>query len=155
MNKKYAILLAAGLSTATTSFAADNQALPPMKKQPTAEKVLSEHLDALNQCDWNRLVAQYPEDAEIHLPDGVMLKGRQKIGDLFNGFCKDRPNGLRGLKFTVQTSFKVGNTFNVMWKADAPFLAEPYIGSDAYVTRNGMMAAMVTTFDGSKLKFKQ
>lgn len=84
-----------------------------------------------------------------------MLKGRQKVGDLFNGFCKDRPNGLRGLKFTVQTSFKVGNTFNVMWKADAPFLAEPYIGSDAYVTRNGMMAAMVTTFDGSKLKFKQ
>lgn len=155
MNKKYAILLAAGLSIAATSFAADNQALPPIRKQPTPEKVLAEHLDALNQCDWNRLVAQYPEDAEIHLPDGVMLKGRQKVGDLFNGFCKDRPNGLRGLKFTVQTSFKVGNTFNVMWKADAPFLAEPYIGSDAYVTRNGMMAAMVTTFDGSKLKFKQ
>jgi len=155
MNKKYAILLAAGLSIAATSFAADNQALPPIKKQPTPENVLAEHLDALNQCDWNRLVAQYPEDAEIHLPDGVMLKGRQKVGDLFNGFCKDRPNGLRGLKFTVQTSFKVGNTFNVMWKADAPFLAEPYIGSDAYVTRNGMMAAMVTTFDGSKLKFKQ
>lgn len=155
MNKKYAILLAAGLSIAATSFAADNQALPPIKKQPTPENVLAEHLDALNQCDWNRLVAQYPEDAEIHLPDGVILKGRQKVGDLFNGFCKDRPNGLRGLKFTVQTSFKVGNTFNVMWKADAPFLAEPYIGSDAYVTRNGMMAAMVTTFDGSKLKFKQ
>ena len=155
MNKKYAILLAAGLSIATTSFAADNQILPAMKKQPTPEKVLAEHLDALNQCDWNRLVAQYPEDAEIHLPDGVILKGRQKVGDLFNGFCKERPNGLFGLKFTVQTSFKVGNTFNVMWKADAPFLAEPYIGSDAYVTRNGMMAAMVTTFDGSKLKFKQ
>ena len=81
MNKKYAILLAAGLSIAATSFAADNQALPPIKKQPTPENVLAEHLDALNQCDWNRLVAQYPEDAEIHLPDGVMLKGRQKVGD--------------------------------------------------------------------------
>lgn len=154
MQTKQALVLAAGLAFAVASFAADAPKLPAMKKQPTPEKVLSEHLEALNLCDWNRLVAQYPEDAEVHLPDGVLIKGRQKIGDLFTGFCKDHPDGLKGLKFTVQTSFKVGNTFNVMWKAEAPFLSEPYIGSDAYVTRDGMMAAMVTTFDGSKMKFK-
>jgi ketosteroid isomerase-like protein len=134
--------------------AAETMKLPPLKKQPTAQKVIDEHLDALNKCDWNRLMAQYPNDVEIHLPDGVVVKGRTKVGELFAGFCKKRPDGLNGLKFTTESSFKVGNTLNVMWRAEADFLAEPYKGSDAYVTRDGLMAAQVTTFDGSKLKFK-
>jgi hypothetical protein len=33
-------------------------------------------------------------------------------------------------------------------------LAEPYKGSDAYVTRDGLMAAMVSTFEGTDLKMK-
>jgi ketosteroid isomerase-like protein len=129
--------------------------LPPLKKQPTVQKIIDEHLDALNKCDWNRLMAQYPNDVEIHLPDGVVIKGRPKVGELFAGFCKDRPDGLKGLKFTSESSFKVGNTLNVMWRAEADFLSEVYKGSDAYVTRDGLMAAQVTTFDGTKLKFKK
>ena len=39
--------------------------------------------------------------------------------------------------------------------ANADFLAEPYRGSDAYITDNGLMVSMVSTFDGSALKFKQ
>jgi ketosteroid isomerase-like protein len=113
--------------------------LPPLKKQASVQKVIDEHLDALNKCDWNRLMAQYPNDVEIHLPDGQVIKGRDKVGELFAGFCKARPDGLKGLKFTSEKSF----------------LAEPYKGSDAYVTRDGLMAAQVTTFDGSKLKFKK
>ena len=74
--------------------------LPPLKKQASVQKVVDEHLDALNKCDWNRLMAQYPNDVEIHLPDGQVIKGRQKVGDLFAGFCKPRPDGLNGLKFT-------------------------------------------------------
>ncbi len=135
--------------------AADPMKLPPLKKQPTVQMVLDEHFDALNQCDWNRLMAQYPNDVEIHLPDGVVIKGREKVGDLFAGFCKARPDGLKGLKFTSESSFKVGNTLNVMWRAEGDFPAEPYKGSDAYVTRDGLMAAQVTTFDGAKLKFKK
>jgi hypothetical protein len=150
---QWIVAATAALATGAV-LAADAQALPPMKKQASAKKVLDEHLDALNKCAWNRLMAQYPKDVEFHLPDGVVLKGRQKVADLFTGFCKPRPDGLKGLQFTVESSFLVGNTFNVMWRAEAPFLAEPYKGSDAYVTRDGMMAAQVTTFDGSKLKFK-
>jgi hypothetical protein len=153
--KTYQWIVAATAALAAGAvLAADAQALPPMKKQASAKKVLDEHMDALNKCDWNRLMAQYPKDVEFHLPDGVVLKGRQKVADLFTGFCKPRPDGLKGLQFTVESSFLVGNTFNVIWRAEAPFLAEPYKGSDAYVTRDGMMAAQVTTFDGSKLKFK-
>ena len=140
---------------AASAWSADAMKLPPLKKQPTVQKVIDEHLDALNKCDWNRLMAQYPNDVEIHLPDGVVIKGRAKVGDLFAGFCKARPDGLKGLKFSSVSSFKVGNTLNVMWSAEADFLSEPYKGSDAYVTRDGLMAAQVTTFDGSKLKFKK
>jgi hypothetical protein len=42
----------------------------------------------------------------------------------------------------------------VQWRADAPFLAEPYRGADAYETKDGLMAAQVTTFDASALKMK-
>lgn len=157
MHPRYQLLAATlALALATPyATAADAMKLPALKKQPTVQKVIDEHIDALNKCDWNRLMAQYPKDVEIHLPDGQVIAGREKVGDLFSGFCKPRPDGLKGLKFTAEKSFLVGNTLNVMWRAEADFLAEPYKGSDAYVTRGGLMAAQVTTFDGAKLKFKK
>jgi ketosteroid isomerase-like protein len=51
---------------------------------------------ALNARDWNRLLAQYPDDAQINLPTGTIVKGRQAIGEMFAGFCKDSKDG--GLK---------------------------------------------------------
>jgi len=155
MLMKLASVVLAALIASSAALAAEPMKLPPLKKQASVQKVIDEHLDALNKCDWYRLMAQYPNDVEIHLPDGVVIKGRAKTGDLFAGFCKGRPDGLKGLKFTAESSFVVGNTINVMWRAEADFLSEPYKGSDAYVTRDGLMAAQVTTFDGSKLKFKK
>jgi hypothetical protein len=35
---------------------------------------------------------------------------------------------------------------NVQWKADGDFLKEPYRGADAYVTRDGLLVAQVSTF---------
>jgi hypothetical protein len=46
-------------------------------------------------------------------------------------------------------------TFATHWVASAPFLAEPYKGSDTYITKDGLMQAMVTTFDGAALKMKK
>jgi SnoaL-like domain len=130
--------------------------LPDLKKQATAQAVLDEHFAALNACDWNRLLAQYPEDAQINLPNGVIVKGRAALGDLFAGFCKDaKDGGLNGIQFTVEHSTTIENTFATQWVATAPFLAEPYRGSDAYITHDGYMQAMVTTFDGGALKMKK
>ena len=39
----------------------------------------------------------------------------------------------------------------MQWVAEADFLAEPYRGSDAYVSDGQYMAAMVSTFDGAEL----
>jgi hypothetical protein len=130
--------------------------LPELKKQPTAQAVLDEHFAALNACDWNRLLAQYPEDAQINLPNGTIVKGRAAIGDLFAGFCKDpKDGGLKGIQFSVEHSAPIENTFATQWVATAPFLAEPYRGSDAYITHDGYMQAMVSTFDGAALKMKK
>lgn len=62
--------------------------------------------------------------------------------------------GLIGIIFSAEHNFVVGDTVNTQWVANAGFLAEPYKGSDAYVTRDGLMAAMVTTFEGTDLKMK-
>jgi SnoaL-like domain len=129
------------------------EALPPLKKQPTEEAVLAEHLDALNHCDWNRLLAQYPDDFQMNLPGGEIVKGREAAGKVFAGFCKDRKEGgLKGITFTPQDSVKIGNVFATQWVVTAPFLAEPYKGSDAYIIENGYLRAMVSTFDGNALK---
>ena len=144
-----------GLLASTFVCAAEPMKLPPVKPQATPEKVLAEHLDAVEKSDWNRLVAQFPENGEVHMLDGQVAKGRAAIGKLFVGFVTPRPNGLKGIRFVPQTSVKYGDTIVVYWKAEAPFLAEPYYGSDAYITKDGMMAGMVTTFDGAKLKFKK
>jgi hypothetical protein len=75
---------------------------------------------------------------------------------LFAGFCKDaKDGGLKGIAFKVEHSTMIGDTFATQWVATADFLAEPYRGSDAYITKDGLMQAMVTTFDGSALKMKK
>jgi hypothetical protein len=130
--------------------------LPEIKKQASVQAVLDEHLDALNKCDWSRLVAQYPEDAQINLPGGTIAKGRAAIGELFAGLCKDtKDGGLKGIHFDVGTSATIGDTIAAQWVATGSFLAEPYKGSDAYITKDGLMQAMVSTFDGGALKMKK
>jgi SnoaL-like domain len=136
--------------------AATDMKLPETKKQPSAQAVLDEHLDALNKCDWDRIVAQYPDDAQINLPGGAIVKGRAAIGEMFARFCKDsKDGGLKGITFKVENSTTIGDVLATQWVATAPFLLEPYKGSDAYITKNGLMQAMVSTFDGGALKMKK
>ena len=49
----------------------------------------------------------------------------------------------------------IGDTFATQWVATADFLLEPYRGSDAYITKDGLMQSMVTTFDGGALRMKK
>lgn len=141
---------------ATTAFSQDGKRpLPPLKTQPNAEMVTSEHINALNKCDWDRLMAQYPEEVLIILPNGVWVEGRRAIGDVFEGFCKPRSeDGFKGATFIAEKVKKVGNTVNVSWRVEADWLAEPYKGADAYVTEDGLMYVQVTTFDPADMKFK-
>ncbi len=110
---------------------------------------------AFGSCDWKRLMAQFPDNAEIFLPNGAVVRGRQAVGEMFAQVVKPASQGgTCGVKITAEHIFKVGETINVQWRAEAPFLAEPYRGADAYETHDGLMAAQVTTFDRAALKMK-
>jgi hypothetical protein len=158
------VLLAVGVPAAVHSATGPSRAshgrdtlplLPPLKRQGSPEAVVAEHLAALNACDWNRLMAQYPPSVHFFLPGGMVVIGRQAVGELFLGFCKSRAEGGNlGLIFTPQQTFKVGKTINTQWSAEASFLTEPYLGADAYVTKGGLMYAQVTTFGAPPLPYK-
>jgi len=149
MRGMFVLGMAAILAIATTAGAV---AKTELVRQPTPEAVVAEHLDALNDCDVDRLMAQYPEGVEILLPGGVTVEGRDDVRALFEDFCQPFPAGLAGIQFTELSSSKVHKTINAQWKAEACFTAEPYLGADAYETWSGLMAAQVTTFDGAELK---
>ncbi len=142
--------------TATKVTNVDTKAVSEtLVRQKTAQEVYQEHIRALNACDWEALMAQYPDQTEIHLPNGSVVKGREAVGELFAGFVKpQKDDGLCGIIFSEESSFEVGSTLNVQWVAKGPFLAKPYRGSDAYITDDGLMVAMVTTFNGADLMLK-
>ena len=142
-------------STAAVS-SGDVRTLPPIKRLGSPKAVVDEHLAAINACDWQRLMAQYPPEVQIFLPGGQVAKGREAVGELFRNFVKPvKEGGLCGLTFTSDHAFAVGDTINVQWTATAGFLAEPYKGADAYETKDGLMWAQVTTFDGAQIKLKK
>lgn len=110
---------------------------------------------AFSSCDWPRLMAQFPENVEFFGPNGQVVRGRAALGRMFAQVVKPpSEGGSCGLKITAEHVFTVGNTINVQWRAEAPFLREPYRGADAYETQDGLMAAQVTTFDPAALKMK-
>jgi hypothetical protein len=148
--------LAFAVWPAAAAFGQSPKKLPVFQSRATTQAVIDEHLDAINHCDWNRLIAQYPADVEFFLPGGQVVRGRQAVADMFVNIVKPvAQGGLCGLRFTVEHAFQVGNTLNVEWVATGDMLAEPYRGADAYETRNGMMAAQVTTFDPAQMKLKK
>ena len=155
MSKIFAVLALAGV-VMSAPVLADGMKLPELKKQPTPQAVLDEHLDALNKCDWNRIMAQFPDNVEFVLPNGVWIKGRTEVGNMFVGFCKvHKDGGFKGATFIPEESVPVGDTIGVSWRLEADCIAEPYKGADAYVTKNGMMQFLVTTFKPADMKFKQ
>lgn len=130
--------------------------MPELAPLPTPQAVVDEHLDALNRGDWSRLMAQYPDDVEFFLPGGAVVRGREAVGAAFAGLVKPfTDGGLLGLTFTPEHSFTVGNTVNVQWRVDGDALKESYRGADAYVTRDGLLAAQVSTFDMTELNEKR
>src|SRR5262245_53067828 len=105
------LFLVVSLAVVTASAAASGRqssaaGLPPIKRFPTSQAVVDEHLAAINRCDWTRLMAQYPADVEFFLPGGQVVKGRAAVGDLFRNFVKPaKDGGLCGLTFTAEHIF--------------------------------------------------
>jgi ketosteroid isomerase-like protein len=137
----------------TTALA---QKMPAKKRQSTPDKVVAEHIAALNACDWSRMMAQYDDDVEFLSKDGGMVKGREAIGEMFKKALQPPSGGGQcGMKLIPEHTVVVGDTVNVIWRAEAPFFAAPYRGSEAFETRNGLLVLQVTTWDPSAIKMKK
>jgi hypothetical protein len=72
---------------------AQHGTLPPRKPLAMPEKVVAEHIAALNACDWNRMMAQYDDDVEFLSKDGGIVKGRAAIGEMFHKALKPPSEG--------------------------------------------------------------
>ncbi|MEM9318936.1 MAG: nuclear transport factor 2 family protein [Pseudomonadota bacterium] len=156
MKKLFSLALATAAMPLSAWADGHELTLPPYVTQPNAEMVTFEHIDALNECDWDRLMAQYPEEVLFILPNGVWVEGRSAIGDVFAGFCTPRDEGgFLGATFIAEKVKTVGNTVSVSWRVEADWLAEPYQGADAYVTHDGLMYVQVTTFDPADMMFAE
>jgi hypothetical protein len=132
----------------------ENARRPMLVRQPTPQAVMAEHVAALNACDVDRLMAQYPTSVAILLPGGATVEGRTDVRGLFEFFCQPlAAGGLNGITFEALRIWTIGKTVNVQWVATAPFLAAPYYGADAYVTQRGLLESQVTTFDSTDLQF--
>lgn len=152
MRKVVVVTLVVMLLAGSTVVAFASTPAFVLHRQPTVEAVVAEHISALNACNVDRLMAQYPSSVVIITPAGGTTAGRTAVRALFEGFCKTRAEGgFRGIKFSKVKSWKVGETINEQWVANAPWLAKPYYGADAYETHHGLMVAQVTTFDGAAL----
>jgi hypothetical protein len=123
-------------------------------REKTPLAVVAQHLKALNNCDWDGLMAQYPDQYTLRQGGiGALVQGRLAAASTFAGFVKPHADGgLCGGTFTTLSMSIVDETVAVSWVFNAPFLAVPYYGSDAYITDDGLMVAMVSTFDGNQLQ---
>jgi hypothetical protein len=125
--------------------------------QRTAQQVVDAHLAGLNACDFSALMALYPAEVHLFLPGGKVVKGRDAVASIYRQTVQPfKDGGVCGLKFEADVTFTVGETVNVQWRAaSTELLTEPYLGADAYVTKNGMMWAQVTTYDRAAMKARQ
>lgn len=121
----------------------------------TNAKLVKEHIAALSACDADALVAGYTADATVFFPDGVIVQGEKALQKLYDSFVKSPDDdGLCGLKAKPVLEWSSGGTSFVKFKVTAPFLAKPYFSTDGYVFKGGKIAAEMSTFDASKLVFK-
>ena len=125
-------------------------------REKTPYAMYLQHITALNNCDWLGLMQQYPDQYTLRQSgEGALVSGRLAAAATFAGFVKPHADGgLCGGTFTALSMSITDETVAVSWVFNAPFLAVPYYGADAYITDDGLMVSMVSTFDGNELQFK-
>jgi len=122
---------------------------------PSVGDVVREHIDAVEDCDADRLVAGYAPDAKVFFPDGVVIEGEAALRELYEGFVMPvSEGGLCGITATRVDSYRRGGTIFVKFRVEAPFLAQPYFSTDGYVIAHGEILSEMSTFDASNLVFE-
>jgi hypothetical protein len=154
MKIRIALVIAIAAVTTTAVVVASAGSKSRNHHPKSVDAVVEEHLDALHDCDAERLVAGYTQDAKLFFPDGVVVEGRSELRDVYEDFVRPfEEGGLCGLTATPVESARKGKTIFIKFEVEAPFLAEPYFSTDAYIIRAGLIWSEVSTFDATKLVF--
>jgi hypothetical protein len=120
------------------------------------QQLIDAHLNAGAECNADAIVDGYAKDATVFFPDGVVVKGRAALQELYEAFLAPRDEGgFCGLQVKQIRTWSSGSTSFVELEVTAPFLAKPYFSTDGYVFEGGKIAAEMSTFDASKLVFTE
>jgi hypothetical protein len=134
MRVKAAVAVALGGAAILAPLAANAERDPKGHKPASVGAVVREHIDAVENCDADRLIAGYSADAKLFFPDGVVVEGHSALTELYTDFVKPRQEGgLCGITATPVDSYRKGGTVFVKFRVEAPFLAEEYFSTDGYV----------------------
>lgn len=116
--------------------------------------VFNNHMMHLNRCNIQGMKEERVPETQVFV-SGAVIKGEKQVDALVDNFCKPRSEGgFRGMKFTEERVFIVGNMVSMQWVANAPFLAEPYRVVDAYATCGDKLLTILSDFDEKRMKFK-
>ena len=157
MKKRTGPALAAGVAAVAAVAVAPVAAREASRQDgtPTVNQALRAHVKAVHDCDADALVAGYSANATVFFPDGVVVRGRRGLREVYDAFVKPRAEGgYCGMRIAAVTRFRRGDTVFIKFRVTAPYLAEPYFSTDGYVIRRGLIVGEVSTFDASKLQFE-
>ncbi len=155
--KKPTLLAAAGTvavaAVAVPHVAAGQQG---QERAPTVRQAVAAHIKAVHDCDAAALVEGYSRNAKLFFPDGVVVRGRRALQEVYDTFVLPRDQGgYCGMRIAPVNRFRRGGTVFIKFRVTAPYLAEPYFSTDGYVFDDrGLIVSEVSTFDASKLQFK-
>jgi hypothetical protein len=129
--------------------------LPPIRPQGGVELTWREHIDALDACDVDRMMALYPREI-LFIQAQKTWGGREKVFDFFNDYCQPfSEGGFKGGKFIIEDSKTFADTVTVRWRMEADFLSQPYYGAVTYVTHDGLIYVQTTTFNPNTMPYKE
>lgn len=131
-------------------FSPENSFMCVSRPQQVLDVFLN-HFRQLNACSVSGLKAERTAETQLYF-GAAAISGVEAVDKVFSDFCRPfNKGGLRGMKFSPDKMFIVGNTISVRWTGSAPFLERDYPGSDAYVTCGDKMVSIVSSFNESEL----
>lgn len=120
------------------------------KGKQRALELATEHINALTNCDVEKLVdLRDPDDFVLYLPiedpRNVNLEAAEQG---WNDYC----GALAGTTWEIEYDRELKDGVIIGWKISGP-LIEPYVGHDVFFAKRNKIVAQVTTFRFADLVF--
>jgi ketosteroid isomerase-like protein len=106
----------------------------------TTQQVFDSHRDAIETGDFERLIADYADDANLLTLDGAFV-GKEGVASFFAGAFESFP----GLRISFEKTAVEGDTFLLQWSAECDVGTFPH-GVAAFIIREGKIQRQAEWF---------